>query len=180
VIAWKALAPLVVTLALALLPLPGAACGIVYGSDWAFVAQSPGGWTEACGDEAMDKTALTLWPSSQTPDHADVLMYVTVSGKGRQSLQEFAVQEIARFKASSKTSILSELATASSDGVVRRLLHIANAPGGRDEYLAYIEGPASYFIVVLSADSSTLGQKYRPAFDEFVADFYPMERTHGG
>ena len=179
--AWKTLAPLMAAFALALLPLPSVACGIVYGSDWAFVAQSPKGWTEACGDKAMDKTALTLWPSSQTPDHADALMYVTVSGKGRQSLQEFAEQEIARFKDSSKTSILSKLSTTSSEiGAARRLLHIADAPGGRDEFVAYIEGPTSYFIVVLSADSPTLGHQYRPAFDEFVANFYPMERTHGG
>jgi hypothetical protein len=129
----------------------------------------------------MDKTALTLWPANQSPDHADALMYVTVSDKGRQSLQAFAEQEIARFKASSKTSILSNLPAASSKvGAVQRLVHITDAPGGRDELVAYVEGPTSFFIIVLSADSSALEQKYRPAFDQFVADFYPMERTLGG
>jgi hypothetical protein len=165
-------------LVLALLPLPSVACGIVYGSDWAFVAQAPEDWAEACGDEAMDETALTLWPANQTPDQADALMYVTVSDKARQSLQAFAEQEIARFKASSKTSVLSDLPAASSKGdAVRRLVHITDAPGGRDEFVAYVEGPTSFFIIVLSADSSALGQKYRPIFDQFVADFYPMERT---
>jgi hypothetical protein len=173
-------APLI-ALVLALLPLPSVACGIVYGSDWAFVAQAPEDWAEACGDEAMDETALTLWPANQTPDQADALMYVTVSDKARQSLQAFAEQEIARFKASSKTSVLSDLPAPSSKGdAVRRLVHITDAPGGRDEFVAYVEGPTSFFIIVLSADSSALGQKYRPIFDQFVADFYPMERTQAG
>jgi hypothetical protein len=168
-------------LVLALLPLPSIACGIVYGSDWAFVAQAPEDWAEACGDEAMDETALTLWPANQTPDHADALMYVTVSDKGRQSLQAFAEEEIARFKASSKTSVLSNLPAASMKvRAIQRLVHITNAPGGRDELVAYIEGPTSFFIIVLSADSSALGQKYRPIFDRFIADFEPMERTQGG
>jgi hypothetical protein len=177
VIAWKT--PLM-ALVLALLPLPSVACGIVYGSDWAFVAQAPKDWAEACGDKAMDETALTLWPANQNPNHADALMYVTVSGKGRQSLQAFAEQEIARFKASSKKSTLSDLPAASKVGAVQRLVHITDAPGGRDELVAYVEGPTSFFIIVLSADSPALEQKYRPVFDQFVADFYPMERTKGG
>ena len=163
-------------LTLALLPLPTLACGIVYGADWAFVSQTPDGWSEACGKEAMDKTAITLWPASQASDRSDALMYVTVSGKGEQSLDAFADEEIARFRASSKRSMVSAVRIAPALGSARRLVHITNAPGGHDELVAYIEGPTSFFIVVLSADSLALQQKYRAAFDEYLANFIPMER----
>ena len=43
--------------------LPAAACSIVYGPDWAFVSEPPTGWDSACGDGAMDGTAITLWPT---------------------------------------------------------------------------------------------------------------------
>jgi hypothetical protein len=157
------------------------ACGIVYGSDWAFLAQAPEDWVESCGEAAMDRTAITLWPAGQTPERADALMYVTVSGKGGQDLQGFAAGEVARFTASSQGSIVTHLPVASTKpSAPRRLVHIADAPGARDELVAYVEGPTRFFIIVLSADSAALRRKYRSAFDRFVADFEPMERTQDG
>ena len=180
--------------ALATLPVPGLAseaaavsgatltptCNIVYGDDWGFISQPPPDWTEACGAQAMAGTAITLWPAAQTSDKAEALIYVTVSGKGNQTFDVFVAQEQASYRArdaSQSSPVISRLRHISP---TRQSIHIANAQGGRDELVVYINGPTAYFIVVLTSDSPAHEAKYRDSFDRFLASFSPATLKHGG
>jgi hypothetical protein len=180
--------------ALAILPMPGLAsqaadvsgatsiptCNIVYGDDWAFISQPPPAWTEACGPHAMTETAITLWPAAQDSNKAEALIYVTVSGKGNQTFDAFVAQEQASYRArdaSQGSSVVSRLRHISP---TRQSIHIANAQGGRNEVVVYVDGPTAYFIVVLTSDSPAHEVKYRGAFDRFLASFSPATLKHGG
>lgn len=154
------------------------ACGIVYGKDWAFVADTPAGWSSACHKQAMEGTAITLWPAAQRPASSDSLIYVTVSAKELPTLHAFASDAIARFKASAPTVRVSELEppTTSPKVTVEMVAFSGAPPGTREELVAYIEGPTAYFIAVLTSESAPALASRRTDFLGFVSKFVPMER----
>ena len=153
------------------------ACGIVYGKDWAFLTQTPEGWSDACHTQAMQGTVITLWPSGQRADQAEAIMYATVSAKDFLTLHEFAVDAQTRFKTSSAKSLVSAIEVPSHPAKVNyELIAISAAPGNREELVAYVEGPTTYFIVVITAKSASVLATHREAFMQFVAGFVPMER----
>lgn len=155
---------------------PAGACSLVYGSNWAFVSESPAGWNAACGNDALDGTALTLWPASQETSSASALIYVTVSKK-EQPLSAFAQDELASFKQeSTRLQVLSLPITPRKDERPYLLFQLNNASDGREEIVSYLEGPESYYILVLTADSIAALDQYRDVFLAYLADFNPMVR----
>ncbi len=156
---------------------PVVACGIVYGSNWAFVSEPPEGWDSACGEKSMEGTSLTLWPAKQGPSKASVYIYVTVSDKDPAGLKAFAEQEQSNFKELSPELQVSALPTSPrTDKHDYVLVRLKNASGKREEIAAYLEGPSVYFIIVLTADSTATLANYKSVFLKYVADFIPMVR----
>jgi hypothetical protein len=156
--------------------LPAAACSIVYGSNWALVSEPPEGWDSACGNDAMEGTSITLWPTEQAASKADALIYVTVSGKDPAGLGAFAQDEQNKFKQSSPASSVSALAVPEPHKTNYILVRYKHASGNREELVAYMEGPSVYYIIVLTADSDLVLERDRPAFLEYVATVIPMVR----
>ncbi len=154
------------------------ACGIVYGKDWAFLTETPTGWSSACHKQAMEGTAITLWRSDQKPDSADSLIYVTVSTKDLPTLRAFASDAISRFKSSAPSVRVSMLEVPEASPTVKvELVGFSGAPpGDREELVAYIEGPTAYFIAVVTAESTKALAARREDFLAFVSKFVPMER----
>ena len=154
------------------------ACSIVYGKDWAYAVEPPPGWSSACHDSAAPGTTITLWPSSSSPQAADALIYVTVSTKGQQTLQEFASDALKRFKDAAPAA-RSRAFTDKTPELKFNVTWIALSgapPGTREELVAYIEGPTAFFIAVVSAESADVLAKRRADFIAFVSKFIPMER----
>ena len=154
------------------------ACGIVYGKDWAFLTETPTGWSSACHKQAMEGTAITLWRTDQKLDLSDALIYVTVSTKDLPTLHAFATDAVARFKASAPTVRVSVLEQPEvSPKVSVEMVSFSGAPpGDREELVAYIEGPTAYFIAVITAESAKALTARRQDFLAFVSKFVPMER----
>ena len=155
-------------------------CNIIYGDNWAFISQVPPDWAEACGAQAMAETAVTLWPAAQTPNKAEALIYVTVSGKANQTFDAFIVHEQSFYRAHDPSPSSPVIGRLRHISPTRQSIHIANAQGGRDELVVYIEGPTAYYIVVLTADSPAHEAKYLDAFDRFIASFSPASLQHIG
>ena len=157
---------------------PTWACGVVYGKDWAFLTETPIGWSSACHKQAMEGTAITLWPTTQKPNSSDSLIYVTVNAKELPTLHDFARDAIARFQASAPSVKVSTLeAPAASPKVRIELAAFAGAPpGDREELVAYIEGPTAYFIAVITSESAQALAARKTDFLAFVSKFVPMER----
>jgi hypothetical protein len=171
--------PLLLALA-ALAPAGVNPCGIVYGQDWAFISQAPAGWKIACGSEAMDSTAITLWPEKQSSDKAEALIYVTVSAKDGVDLPAFVAGEITKFKAEAPHPADLVIEPLPNPSHSRRLVHYGHSTGERDETVEYIEGPTAYYIVVLTADSIEASKRYRAAYDKFLDSFSPASVTQSG
>jgi hypothetical protein len=154
------------------------ACGIVYGKDWAFLAETPTGWSSACHKQAMEGTAITLWRTDQRPNSSDSLIYVTVSTKELPTLHAFAKDAVARFKSSAPSVRVSALESPEvSPKVSVELVSFSGAPpGDREELVAYIEGPTAYFIAVITAESAKALAARRQDFLAFLSKFVPMER----
>lgn len=169
---------LLLTVALLLASSANWACSIVYGRDWAFLTETPAGWSSACYKQAMAGTAITLWPANQKPDSSDSLIYVTVSTKDLPTLQAFARDAITRFKSSAPTVRVSELESPEASPKVKiELVAFSGAPpGDREELVAYIEGPTAYFIAVITAESAHALAARKTDFLAFVSKFAPMEK----
>lgn len=160
------------------------ACTIVYGDTWGFMVDVPPDWSSACGDRAMAQTALTMWPSDESPDALSALMYVSVSMPRGRSLDAFIQGDLARYTKGAVTpGSASPKQPAMQVGGIerissgRRLVHIAHADGDRDELVAYIKGPTAYFILVLDTSSPAMTATYRPAFKAVLDSFDPLRVT---
>jgi hypothetical protein len=160
---------------LSVLSTPVLACGIVYGTDWAFVSVPPKGWDAACGDGSMEGTNITLRPHSQPESDPNGLIYVTVNDKNPPTLGAFAIDEQTRLKHSSPATHVSQMKVPNHTGKFTYILaRVQNAPGGREEIVAYLDGPTAFYILVLSAKSASVLNDYKAAFLEYVDSFTPM------
>ena len=161
--------------ALTMLSMPVFACGIVYGTDWAFASVPPKGWDSVCGDRGWEGTNMSLWPHNQPMANPNGLIYVTVNDKNPADLTAFANDEQMRLKQSSPTSRVSKLKARKQAGKYKYILaRIENAPGKREEIVAYMDGPTAFYILVLSAESASVLNSYKAAFLEYVDSFTPM------
>ena len=153
------------------------ACNIVYGADWAFVLEPPHGWNIVCGTNALEGTAVTLWPAASSTRDAKSLLYVSVSKKEPQPLQAFAGDEQDRFKARvpSLRVLPIELPSSTAESSKLAFQFSPDAPA-RQEYIAYIEGPTAYFILVLTSTDAGELARQRQAFFSAIKSFVPMKR----
>lgn len=158
-------------------PLLANACGIIYGKDWALMLEPPAHWEAACGNKAMEGTVITLWPSESGPKEAKSLMYVTVSLKEPTPLNAFAEDEQARYLRTAKNVSAKPLRLPSNLLKVNAFaFELSPDAPARQEYIAYIEGPTAYFILVLSSsDANELGRQ-RQNFFAAIEHFVPMKR----
>lgn len=151
-------------------------CSIVYGANWAFFFVAPEGWNVACPLNEPSGLALALWPKGSDWPQAKGRMYVTVADKGNFTLQQFAVDEIKRFRKESprlKVKILDPILFSNKTKVLMRKL--TGDAYGNHELVAYGSSGPVYLILVLSAHSEAEFDKFRPAFNEFVLSIGPME-----
>lgn len=152
-------------------------CSIVYGSDWAFLSLAPNGWTSSCGTKGVAGTAITLLPADIPPDQTDGFIYVTVSTKDLPTLHAFALDEQERFKQS--VPDLQILPVRERDPIVAltyELNHVAGSSDGREELIAYVDGPTAFYIIVLNARSSAALAKYQASFRSYLTSFVPMRK----
>jgi hypothetical protein len=162
------------------LPLDAMACDIVYGDGWAFVSTAPEGWNAACGEDATDGTALTLWPSDQAPEAAHALIYVAVSDKRSDTLSSFIEGEVAGYREAAPDAGSLSVGPIQDVSPTRRMIHYGNATGGRDELVEYIEGPSAFFIAVLTTESPSATERYKAAFESFLGGFLPSSLKRDG
>ena len=168
---------LLLSLVLLSTPLFARACEIVYGSDWSFMLEPPEKWNVACGKDAMEGTSITLWPSEPSSNGAQSLMYVSVSKKKPAPLEAFVEDEQVRYSQKEKltTNPLHLELPASLSNVTAFAFRLSPAAPARQEYIAYIEGPTAYFILVLSSNSEEELIRRRENFFFALEHFTPMK-----
>lgn len=58
------------------------------------------------------------------------------------------------------------------------VVHTQLKPGGRNELIAYVQGPTACSMVVLTARDADAWAKYRQNFYALLNSFIPMNRSH--
>lgn len=154
------------------------ACSIVYGEDWAFAMETPENWSVACGEQALQGTAITFWPSESLPNNAKSFLYVSVSKKIPSPLETFVLDEQARY---GETGAVMKFVEQDLSGVKLRhstkSFQLLSAPPARQELIAYIDGPTAYFMLVLtSTDSDELALRQHVFFSS-LERFVAMKKT---
>jgi hypothetical protein len=149
--------------------------GIVYGDGWAFMAMAPDGWTwdpitmRNHGIQGLYYKAGTIF--SPTVLH----MYVSPSPMGPASprtLASFIAAEEAAFRKQSPgigIKRLQPLETGPGYSFVR--VELDDAASGYFQELAYFDGEACYFAIVLTCRSAEERERERGAFEELVDSF---------
>lgn len=154
------------------------ACNIVYGEDWAFALETPENWSVACGEHALQGSAITFWPSESLPSNAKSFLYVSVSKKIPSPLESFVLDEQARY---GEAGAVTQFVEQDLSGVKLRhstkSFQLLAAPPARQELIAYIDGPTAYFMLVLtSTDSDELALRQRVFFSS-LERFVAMKKT---
>ena len=152
-------------------------CKIVLGNTWALALSVPHGWLSACGPEAPRPTAILLWTGVGEVNDAEALMYVTSSPKAEVSLSLFVEGSQKAFVNANPQAKLLVLSSPNHRSFPNaQLVRIGNSGGGREELVAYLEGPDSYFTVAVSAVSSEALERRAPDFHAFLQSLLPMRR----
>ncbi|MEO6146787.1 MAG: hypothetical protein ABIT70_06995 [Sulfuriferula sp.] len=151
-------------------------CTIVYGQNWSFLFSAPKKWETACPVNDQSGVVVALWPKGTPWTNAPGVMYVTVSDKDGFTLEQFAEDELARFRVQSPRLQIQILEPVSlqnkSKALVRKL---SGDQYGSHELVAYADAGNVYLIVVLTSQTQQAFERLRPAFDEFVSSVTPMK-----
>jgi hypothetical protein len=149
--------------------------GIVYGDGWAFMAMAPEGWTwdpitmRNHGIQGLYYKAGTLY--APTALH----MYVSPSPKGPaapRTLASFIAAEEAAFKKLSPGIAIKRLAPLETGpGYAFVRTELDDAASGYYQELAYYDGEACYFVIVLTCRSAEERDRELGAFEELVDSF---------
>jgi hypothetical protein len=149
--------------------------GIVYGEGWAFMAMAPEGWTwdpitmRNRGLQGLFYKAGTLY----SPD--SLHMYVSPSPKTPASprgLAEFIAADESLFKKQSPGISIKRLPPRETGpGYAFVRVELDDAATGYYQELAYYEGDACYFVIVLTCRSAEERAREIAAFDELVDSF---------
>jgi len=103
-------------------------------------------------------------------------MYVTVSEKDGFSLEQFADDELARFRQQSpklQTQVAEPILLSNkTQALVREL---TGDQYGNYETIAYANAGTVYLIAVLTSRTQKGFERLRPAFSEFVSSVSPMK-----
>lgn len=151
-------------------------CTIVYGKNWAFLFATPKNWNVACPVNDPSGVVVALWPEGMPWADAPGVMYVTVSEKDGFSLEQFAEDELARFRKQSP-KLQAQVAESillpnKTQALVREL---TGDQYGNHEAIAYVNARTVYLIAVLSSRTEKDLKRFRPAFDEFISSISPMK-----
>lgn len=151
-------------------------CAIVYGKNWAFLFATPKNWNVACPVNDPSGVVVALWPEGTPWANAPGVMYVTVSQKDGFSLEQFAEDELARFRKQSP-KLQAQVAEAillpnKTQALVREL---TGDQFGNHEAIAYVNARTVYLIAVLTSRTEEEFKRLRPAFGEFVSSIGPMK-----
>lgn len=158
---------------------PAAACGIVYGKDWALKMEAPTGWELACGKRAMRGTSATMWRSSQSAATANTYIYVTVTNGNRpKTLERFITADRVDYMARSPNMTVEQVKTGkNAQGFAYTVMHYGHVSGDREELVAYMEGQTAYYIVVMTTTSTGELERNRPDFMRYLDSLIPMTLT---
>jgi hypothetical protein len=159
----------------AVLPALAHACDRASGEDWAFEAKTPAMWPSKCGKESpMKGTVAFLWPLGSRAEQAPTFIYVTVSKKTLPTLQAYAANEQQQYL----RRVPSTKVKALAESLQRKDLQIvafepSPTDSARSELVAYVDGPATYFIIVLTAQTPRDLELHREAFLSYASSFHP-------
>lgn len=151
-----------------------AGCGIVFGNDWAFAFSAPAQWAAQCRTETTAGAALRLWPRETTFADAPVSMTVTVREKNPRSLALFAADEQQRFR-SGKPNVTVRFEPGFPVGGGAAGLVFRATDERNHEFIAYLEGPTRFFVVVMSARTAESLEAHRADFKSLLNSFVPMK-----
>jgi hypothetical protein len=154
-----------------------AACGMVFGADWAIAFSAPARWDSLCNTEktaGAGGAALTLWPQGTTVGDAPAVMYVTVNEKNRRSLAVFAADEQQRFR-SDKPNVVVRFEPAMSAGGSAPKVVFRATDARNQQLIAYVEGPTRFFVVVMSARSAQALEEHQSALPSLLNSFVAMK-----
>jgi hypothetical protein len=181
-LAWAALAVAVAALSLAAAPASGEAVrgGIVRGEGWAFLAMAPEGWIWDPITMRGHGVQGLFYKAGSIYDPAALHMFVSPSPKGPT-----APSDLARFVAADEAALrkhspgialsrLPSLETGPGYSFVR--VSLDDAAAGYFQEIAYLDGEACYFSIVLSCRSSAERGREIGAFEELVDSFTLIEQ----
>jgi hypothetical protein len=151
-------------------------CGIVFGSDWAFAFSSPARWVAQCRGERAGGAALELWPRDTTSADAPAVISVTVRDKNPRSLALFAADDQQRFR-SDKPNVTVRFEPGIPVGGGGSALVFRATDERNHKFIAYLEGPTRFFVVVMSARTAESLDAHRGDFKSLVNSFVPMKVT---
>jgi len=153
-----------------------AGCAIVYGQNWSFLFATPKKWEAACPSNDQSGVVVALWPEGTPWAKAPGVMYVTVSGKNSFSLEQFAEDELTRFRIESpalQVQVIEPVALPNKSlALVRQL---TGDQFGNHEIIAYADAGSVYLIFVLSSRTQEAFDRLLPSFREFVSSVSPMK-----
>ena len=155
--------------------LARADCAIVYGQYWAFSFSTPVKWSSLCNAEKQLGVPLAFWQEGSNFANSSAVMYVTVSGKDKLTLSDFVTVSQNKFREQAPSVKFVALDEKSGTGKFHSVQYSATGdPGGNSERIYYLEGAASYFVVVLSARNPKALELATPAFRALLESFVPM------
>jgi hypothetical protein len=173
--AYRALRRFAIAASLAVLATFAHACDRASGENWAFEARTPAMWPSKCGKESpMPGTVVFMWPLGSRAEQALTFMYVTVSEKTFPTVQAYAEDEQQRYRRQVPSAQVRALAV-SPQRTERQVMafEVSLLESARRELIAYVEGPSTYFIIVLTATTSKELELHRQAFLLYLASFSP-------
>lgn len=151
-------------------------CAIVYGQNWSFLFAAPKKWQVECPIRDQSGIVVALWPEGTPLEKAPGFIYATVSMKGNFSLEQFAQDELARFRVDSpnlQVQIDEPIRLADkSRALVRKL---SGDQYGNREIIAYADAGSTYLIFALTSPTQEAFDRLLPSFREFVSSVTPMK-----
>lgn len=159
-------------------PNTEAAGGIIYGQTWAFMVNSPSGWSMTRQSGLPVSAAFFQdHPTDQASNKSPSFMYITVTTVDAQTvtLTELEQQDEADFRAESKDLTISPgpvLSAADKQPVIIR--RFDNTRDGRCELVAYHRYADAMYKIVLSAPSSSSLDQHKTSFAKLVSSFVGM------
>ena len=153
-----------------------AACGLVFGNDWAFAFSTPARWVSQCHAEKAVGATLVLWPQGTTFVEAPAVMSVAVNEKHQQSLALFAAGQQQRLRSDIPNVTVRFEPGMSVGGRTGAL--VFRVSGDRNHQLiAYVEGPTRFFVVAVSTRNARSLDESKGAFQALLNSFVPMKVT---
>ena len=152
-----------------------AECAVVYGKFWAFAFSTPAKWSSLCNADKQIGVPVAFWQEGASFSNSPAVMYVAASAKDKRTLPQFVSDSQDAFRKQAAGVKFVALDEKCGDGKLQAVQYSASGdPGGNAERICYVEGPASYFVVVLSARNTKVLETAAPAFRELLASFVPM------